>query len=114
MRAPLARGNGGHLLVLLACVAACSARGPTAAPATAAWPPVDFDAQHWIGPSGSSFRLLTGAGAKPFSEVGCPFQPAPIPRCDWNTLNREEIPEPQSAAFTPDWRPGAIATVQGD
>lgn len=89
---------------------------PAATPGSMAspWPPRDFDVQHWIGPQGSSLPRKLGAAKKLISEVGCPFQPAVIPRCDWQTLKRDEIPEPQSIAGTEAWRPGTITTVQGD
>lgn len=80
---------------------------------SAPWPPLQFDTTHWIGPQGSSLQALLDPAAKPISEVGCPFQPAPIPKCDWQHLNRDDIPEPQYLASS-DWQPGAVVTVQGD
>ncbi len=78
------------------------------------WPPPDFDAQHWVGPGGSSLPRKLGPSKGPISQVGCPFQPAVIPRCDWQTMKREEIPEPQYIVGGEAWKPGTIVTVQGD
>lgn len=55
-----------------------------------------------------------GPSRGPISQIGCPFQPAVIPHCDWQKLNRDEIPEPQYIVGGEAWKPGAIATVQGD
>jgi hypothetical protein len=77
--------------------------------AAAAWPPPSYDKRLWVGASESTARYLPGPTESLISEVGCPFQPAPLPSCaDLPPASAVDV-----AITAEEWHAGSIVAVEG-
>jgi hypothetical protein len=95
--------------VSLAAVRADRAVGAHIDAAADAWPPPSYDKRLWVGPSESTARYLPGPAENLISEVGCPFQPAPLPSCaDLPPASAVDL-----AVTAEEWHAGSIVAVEG-